>query len=167
MAKKASAGILLYRFRQHQLEVLLIHPGGPYWAKKDAGAWSIPKGEIEAGHTAFDTAKREFHEETGFAVDGEFVALTPLKQPSGKIIHAWCVEGDIDADAIVSNRFSMEWPPGSGIQREFPEADRGGWFSVPRALDKMLHGQHAFVHELQHKLVDQSVPVADDTRNEA
>lgn len=163
MAKKASAGVLLYRFRLQQLEVLLIHPGGPYWAKKDANAWSIPKGEIEAGHSAFDTAKREFHEETGFAIDGDFVALTPLKQPSGKVIHAWCVEGDIDADAIVSNTFSMEWPPGSGIQREYPEADRGGWFAVPAALEKLLHGQHGFVRELQQRLG----PADDDSPSQA
>jgi predicted NUDIX family NTP pyrophosphohydrolase len=152
MAKKASAGILLYRFRRGQLEVLLIHPGGPYWARKDAGAWSIPKGEIEAGHDAFDTAKREFHEETGFEIDGTFIALAALKQPGGKVIHAWCVEGDVDADAIVSNTFAMEWPPGSGIQRDFPEADRGGWFTVPVAIEKLLRGQRGFVDELQRRL---------------
>jgi predicted NUDIX family NTP pyrophosphohydrolase len=154
MAKKISAGILLFRRRARALEVFLVHPGGPYWAKKDAGAWSIPKGEMDDDDDsdALATAKREFQEETGHAIEGTFMALTSLKQPSGKLIHAWCVEGDLDAAAITSNTFCMEWPPGSGLQREFPEVDRGGWFSVAAALEKLLRGQRAFVAELQGRL---------------
>jgi predicted NUDIX family NTP pyrophosphohydrolase len=155
MAKNISAGILLFRRRARALEVFLVHPGGPYWAKKDAGAWSIPKGETDDHDDSGDalaTAKREFQEETGHAIEGTFMALTSLKQPSGKLIHAWCVEGDLDAAAITSNTFSMEWPPGSGLQREFPEVDRGGWFSVAAALEKLLRGQRGFVAELQGRL---------------
>src|SRR5689334_13919801 len=128
MGKKLSAGILLYRIRSGTLEVLLVHPGGPFWTRKDLGAWSIPKGEFEEGDDPLETAKREFLEETGAPVSGKFVALTPRKQKSGKLVHAWAVEGDLDASTIVSNSFSMEWPPRSGKQQEFPEVDRGEWF---------------------------------------
>ncbi len=152
MAKKTSAGILLYRIRSEALEVFLVHPGGPFWAKKDAGAWSIPKGEFDEGSDPLETAKREFLEETGSPATGGFIALTPLKQPSGKLIHAWAVHGDIDAASIKSNTFSMEWPPRSGKQQEFPEVDRGGWFVIPLALEKLLPGQHGFLDELQKKL---------------
>ncbi|HSS69605.1 MAG TPA: NUDIX domain-containing protein, partial [Casimicrobiaceae bacterium] len=127
MAKRISAGILLYRFRNGTLEVFLIHPGGPYWHGKDAGAWSIPKGELEEGDDELAAAQREFEEETGSRVSGAFLPLEPLRLKSGKIIHAWAVRGDIDASAIRSNAFSMEWPPRSGRQQEFPEVDRGGW----------------------------------------
>ncbi len=152
MAKKTSAGILLYRIRSETLEVFLVHPGGPFWAKKDAGAWSIPKGEFDEGADPLETAKREFHEETGSPISGEFIALTPLKQPSGKLIYAWAVHGDIDAPSIKSNTFSTEWPPRSGRQQEFPEIDKGGWFAIPVALEKLLPGQHGFLDELQKKL---------------
>jgi predicted NUDIX family NTP pyrophosphohydrolase len=152
MAKKTSAGIVLYRIRSDVLEVFLVHPGGPFWTKKDAGAWSIPKGEFEEGVEPLETAKREFHEETGTLIDGAFIELTPLRQPSGKLIYGWAVNGDIDASSIKSNMFSMEWPPRSGKQQEFPEVDRGEWFAVPQARQKLLSGQHGFLDELQKKL---------------
>jgi len=149
MEKKNSAGILLYRFRAEILEVFLVHPGGPFWARKDAGAWSIPKGEFEADADLLETAKREFLEETGSPVDGTFVALAPLRQRSGKLVHAWAVAGDIDASAVTSNTFSMEWPPRSGKQQEFPEVDRGEWFSISGAREKLLEGQRGFLDELE------------------
>ncbi len=153
-AKKLSAGILLYRLRSGEVEVFLVHPGGPFWAKKDEGAWSIPKGEYEAGADTLTTAKREFHEETGFTVDGTFHALTPLKQPSGKVISAWAVEGDLDAAAVKSNTFPMEWPPKSGKTQEFPEVDRGAWFDLPSAEVKLQVGQRGFLDQLQPLLQD-------------
>jgi len=149
MPKKQSAGILLYRSRAGVPEVFLVHPGGPFWAKKDAGAWSIPKGEFEEGADALEAARREFEEETGSPVDGPFVALKPLKQRSGKVVHAWAVEGDIDASSIKSNTFSMEWPPRSGRQQEFPEVDRGEWFAIAQAREKLLEGQRGFLDELE------------------
>ncbi len=149
MAKKLSAGILLYRVIKGQLEVFLVHPGGPYWAKKDDGAWSIPKGEFTVGDDPLATAKREFQEETGSEVNGEFRVLSPLKQPSGKVVHAWAVEGNVDASSIKSNTFSVEWPPRSGVKQEFPEVDRGEWFTTPRAKKKLLPGQLGFLDELQ------------------
>ena len=152
MAKKTSAGILLYRIRSGELQVFIVHPGGPFWARKDAGAWSIPKGEIEEDSDPLEAAKREFQEETGGSVSGEFLPLTPLKQPSGKVVYAWAVDGDIDPSAIKSNTFTMEWPPRSGTQREFPEVDRGGWFTIAEATEKLLPGQRAFLAELQEKL---------------
>ncbi|HEX7812725.1 MAG TPA: NUDIX domain-containing protein [Burkholderiales bacterium] len=152
MARKLSAGILLYRIRSGALEVLLVHPGGPFWAKKDTGAWSIPKGEFEDGADPLETAKREFLEETGSPVRGKFVALVPLKQKSGKIIYAWAVEGNLDASTIVSNTFSMDWPPRSGKQREFPEVDRGEWFTIPAAREKLQEGQLGFLDELERLL---------------
>ncbi|HET7767040.1 MAG TPA: NUDIX domain-containing protein [Burkholderiales bacterium] len=152
MAQRTSAGILLYRIRSGQLQVFIVHPGGPFWARKDAGAWSIPKGEIEQGSDPLETAKREFHEETGKPVSGEFLPLTPLKQRSGKVVHAWAVNGDIDPATIKSNTFTMEWPPGSGKRREFPEIDRGGWFAIAEATERLLPGQLGFLAELQEKL---------------
>ncbi len=129
-----------------------MHPGGPFWAKKDAGAWSIPKGEVEEGADKLTSAKREFREETGSPINGTFTALTPLKQPSGKLVYAWAVEGDLDVSSIESNTFTMEWPPRSGKMQEFPEIDRGAWFAVPEALDKLLRGQHGFLNELRKNL---------------
>jgi predicted NUDIX family NTP pyrophosphohydrolase len=146
--KKISAGILLYRRRGDELEVFLVHPGGPFWAKKDLGAWSLPKGEVEEGEELLEAAVREFGEETGFAVEGEFRPLRPLRQPSGKIIHAWAVEGDCDPAQLRSATFSMEWPPRSGKQQEFPEVDRGAWFSVAEARRRMVAGQVPFLDEL-------------------
>ena len=147
MAKK-SAGLLLYRKDGDSVEVFLVHPGGPFWAKKDEGAWSIPKGEFVDGEEALEAAKREFQEETGFAVKGRFEALEPVKQASGKIVYAWAIEGDIDSSAIRSNNFSMEWPPGSKKIREFPEVDRGGWFALATARQKILTGQSPLLEEL-------------------
>ena len=146
--KKTSAGILLYRHRNDALEVFLVHPGGPFWAKKDLGAWSLPKGEVEEGEEPRDAAMREFREETGFTIDGELRPLTPLRQPSGKTIHAWAVEGDCDPAELRSSMFSMEWPPRSGKQPEFPEVDRGAWFSVEEARRRIIAGQAPFLDEL-------------------
>jgi len=119
---KQSAGLLLYRRPAGRLQVLLVHPGGPFWRKKDLGAWSIPKGEFAAGEDALAAATREFHEETGLEVAGPFTPLAPVKQPGGKIVHAWAVEGDFDPRALRSNTFSLEWPPRSGRQQEFPKS---------------------------------------------
>ena len=150
--KKTSAGILLYRLSDDGLEVFLVHPGGPFWAKKDDGAWSVPKGLFEDNENPLEAAKREFREETGFDISGDFMALTPLKQPSGKVVHAWTVEGNIDAASIKSNMFSMEWPPRSGKEQSFPEVDRGGWFTLRIACEKILPGQRGFLEELQTKI---------------
>jgi predicted NUDIX family NTP pyrophosphohydrolase len=152
MTRKTSAGILLYRVRTGELEVFLVHPGGPYWAKRDAGAWSIPKGEFDEGADPLEAARREFQEETGSPADGEFVPLAPLKQKSGKLIHAWALRGDIDASSVRSNTFAMEWPPHSGRLHEFPEVDRGAWFVVDAAIEKIVRGQQGFIRELQKHL---------------
>ncbi len=138
---KISAGILLYRRRDSGIEVLLVHPGGPFWAKKDDGAWSIPKGEVDGDEALLDAARREFREETGFAVDGSFRALPPVRQPGGKTVHAWAVEGDCDPSAVRSNRFTLEWPPRSGRMQDFPEVDRAGWFDLAAARRKLTRGQ--------------------------
>ncbi|HWX75997.1 MAG TPA: NUDIX domain-containing protein [Candidatus Acidoferrales bacterium] len=153
MATKETAGILLYRVRQGAFEVFLVHPGGPFWIKKDDGAWSIPKGEIEEGEDHLHAAKREFREETGFSLDGNFIALAPLKQRGGKIVHAWAVEGDVDAQSIKSNLFTMEWPPRSGKHAEFPEVDRAGWFTLEAAKEKILPGQAEFLEELRRLVI--------------
>lgn len=147
MATKTSAGILLYR-RQPVLEVFLVHPGGPFWAKKDLGAWSIPKGEPGEGEEPLAAAIRELREETGFAVDGEFRELSALRQKSGKTIRAWAVEGDCDPALLRSNLFSMEWPPRSGKQQQFPEVDRGAWFGIDEARTRIIGGQAGFLDEL-------------------
>jgi predicted NUDIX family NTP pyrophosphohydrolase len=148
-----SAGLLMYRNGREGLEVFLVHPGGPFWAKRDAGSWSIPKGEYSTGEDPFEVARREFHEETGFQAAGkEFFPLTPRKQPSGKTIAAWAFEGDGDASAVKSNTFTIEWPPRSGKQQEFPEVDRGGWFSIPVAREKIIKGQEGFIDELHQIL---------------
>lgn len=147
MAAKTSAGILLYR-REPELQVFLVHPGGPFWAKKDLGAWSIPKGELGEGEDPLAAAIRELTEETGFTVDGDFRALSPVRQKSGKTIRAWAVEGDCDPALLHSNLFSMEWPPRSGKQQEFPEVDRGAWFNVDEARTRIVGGQAGFIDEL-------------------
>jgi predicted NUDIX family NTP pyrophosphohydrolase len=153
MAKKETAGILLYRVGQGAFEVFLVHPGGPFWMKKDDGAWSIPKGEIEEGEDHLHAAKREFREETGFSLDGNFIALAPLKQRGGKTVHAWAMEGDVDAQSIKSNLFTMEWPPRSGKHAEFPEVDRAGWFTLEAAKEKILPGQAEFLEELRRLVI--------------
>jgi predicted NUDIX family NTP pyrophosphohydrolase len=152
MAAKQSAGLLVYRHRAGGLEIFLVHPGGPFWAKKDAGAWSIPKGEFRDDEEKLAAARREFHEETGFPLDGIFVELAPVKQSGGKQVFAWAVEQDLDAAAVRSNSFSMEWPPGSGRTQEFPEIDRAAWFDAPLALVKILKGQQPLVLQLLARL---------------
>jgi predicted NUDIX family NTP pyrophosphohydrolase len=150
---KKSAGLLLYRKRRGSVEVFLVHPGGPFWAKKDDGAWSIPKGEFGNDEKPLAAAKREFQEETGAAATGEFVALDPVRQPSGKVVYAWAVHGDIDPAAIHSNTFLIELPKGSGKMREFPEVDRAGWFSLEEARRKILQGQVAILDQFERKFV--------------
>jgi len=153
---KKSAGLLMFRRRQGSVEVFLVHPGGPFWAKKDEGAWSIPKGEYDPGESPLEAARREFQEETGFQASGEFLPLTSRKQPGGKIISAWAMEGDCDPSAIRSNTFSMEWPPRSGKQQEFLEVDRAGWFPIPAAREKIVKGQAPFLDELSEILKKKS-----------
>ena len=152
MAKKLSAGILLYRKRDTGIEVFIVHPGGPFWAKKDDGAWSIPKGEYVDGEDPLSVAKREFAEETGSDLNGAFVELPVAKQPSGKIIRAWAVEGEIDATSIRSNSFSMEWPPKSGVVQAFPEVDRALWCDLAQARQKLLPGQRVLLDELEQRV---------------
>jgi len=149
---KVSAGLLLYRRHDDIMEVFLVHPGGPFWAKKDAGAWSIPKGLIDPGEEPLSAARREFEEETGFTIAGEFIPLGPVKVASGKTIQAWAVEGDCDPDALRSNTFEMEWPPRSGKKQQFPEVDRGGWFNLDEAKEKINKGQVPFIEELKEEL---------------
>jgi len=141
MAGQTSAGLLMYRGAGEGLEVFLARPGGPFWARKDEGAWSIPKGLPDKGEDLLAAAKREFHEETGFAAEGDFTPLGAFKQPGGKIVHAWAVEGDCDPSKLVSNLFEMEWPPKSGRRARFPEIDRAGWFGPREAQTKILRGQ--------------------------
>jgi predicted NUDIX family NTP pyrophosphohydrolase len=142
-----SAGILMHRGTGKDTEVLLVHPGGPLWAKKDAGAWSIPKGLVDPGEDMLAAAKREFQEETGVLPEGDFLSLGTFKQPSGKLISVWSVPGDFDPSALVSNDFEMEWPPKSGKRARFPEVDRAGWFSGPDALVKVHGGQQPIVRK--------------------
>jgi predicted NUDIX family NTP pyrophosphohydrolase len=146
---RVSAGLLMYRRDYGTLQVLLAHPGGPFFKNKDEGAWSIPKGEIEPGEDLLEAAKREFKEEIGVTPTGPFIALTPVKQRGGKIVHAWAFEGNCDPHAIVSNTFTMEWPPRSGQQMDFPEIDRATFFDVPTARRKINAGQLALIDELE------------------
>ena len=150
---KRSAGLLMYRRSGERVEVLLAHPGGPFWAKKDLGAWSIPKGEYEADEDPLQAANREFEEESGVVPAGSFVALGEIKQAGGKIVTAWAVEGDCDASSLKSNTFSIEWPPDSGRVAEFPEVDRWEWFSLEDAEKRILAGQKEFLERLA-KLMD-------------
>jgi predicted NUDIX family NTP pyrophosphohydrolase len=152
LAGKKTAGVLLYRLRNFGLEVFLVHPGGPFWAKKDLGAWSIPKGEFTDDEEPLNAAKREFQEETGFSLDGHFMPLAPRKQRSGKLIYAWALEGDCDAEGIKSNLFSIEWPRRSGNRRAYPEVDRAGWFALELAKRKIVPGQIGFLEELQQMI---------------
>ena len=149
---KTAAGILMYRLTGDSLELLLVHPGGPFWVKKDAASWSIPKGEYGPDEDPLAAARREFNEETGFEAQGDFIPLAPVKQPSGKVISVWAVEGSVDATAVRSNTFSMEWPPKSGRQSEFSEVDRAGWFSAEEARLKLTRGQIPFVDALCNQL---------------
>ena len=145
---KTSAGILLFRRGPAGVEVMLVHPGGPFWAKKDAGAWSIPKGLADEGEDLLAAAKREFLEETGTSVKGEFLALGAHKQPGGKTIVAWALEGDFDPATLKSNMFAIEWPPRSGRMAEFPEVDRAAWYSIDEALEKVNKGQTPIINAL-------------------
>jgi predicted NUDIX family NTP pyrophosphohydrolase len=146
--KKQSAGILLFRGSKTEFEVFLVHPGGPFWARKVAGAWSIPKGEYLDGEDAFAAAKREFEEETGVAITGDFIALGEVKQAGGKIVTAWAVEHDLDPAMLKSNTFRQEWPPRSGKIQEFPEVDSGAWFSLTEARGKIIKAQGEFLSRL-------------------
>jgi predicted NUDIX family NTP pyrophosphohydrolase len=145
---KRSAGILMFRRRDGEIEVLLMHPGGPFWAKKDAGAWSIPKGEYAQGEDALAVAKREFEEETGARPDGKFLPLGEVVQAGGKIVTAWALEGDFDPATLTSNRFELEWPPKSGRKVSFPEVDRAQWFCPAEARHKILPAQREFITRL-------------------
>ena len=147
-----SAGILLYRIVRKTTEVFIVHPGGPFWKNRDADAWSIPKGEAEEGEDLFARAKTEFHEETGFVADGDYVPLKPLKQPSGKIVHIWAGPGNVDASRVTSNTFKLEWPPKSGKFQDPPEVDRGGWFDLATARTKLVKGQKPFIDQLAEYL---------------
>ncbi len=149
---KISAGLILYRRVGGELQVLLVHPGGPLWSHKDVGWWSIPKGEIAEGEDALAAARREFIEETGFAVREPFIPLTTVQLKSGKIVHAWAFEGDCDPAALRSNMFALQWPPRSGKTCEFPEVDRAGFFTIAQAKEKMSERQFPLVEELQRKL---------------
>ncbi|MFO7853333.1 MAG: NUDIX domain-containing protein [Bacteroidota bacterium] len=151
MAKK-SAGILLYRFNRGIFEVLIVHPGGPYWAKKDEGAWSIPKGEFEDDEDPLEAAIREFNEELGLEIKGDFIPLTPVKQRSGKTVYAYAIEKDFDPSGFTSNTFSLEWPPNSGKMKEFPEIDKAGWYDFETGKRKLNEAQATIIEELRRKL---------------
>jgi predicted NUDIX family NTP pyrophosphohydrolase len=149
---RISAGLLMFRVRDGTLQVFLAHPGGPFHARKDDGAWTIPKGEPDAGEDLLDAARREFQEETGMVPTGPFIPLTPVKQRGGKVVHAWAFEGDCDGKEVVSNTFTTEWPPGSGRQAEFPEIDRAEFFDVPKGKRKAKAAQDALIEELEQVL---------------
>ena len=150
--EKISAGLLMYRRRGDTVEVLLVHPGGPFWAKKDLGAWTIPKGECSQTEDLLSCARREFEEETGWVPAGPFAPLTAVKQPGGKIVHMWAFEGDWDPATVRSNSFTMEWPPRSGRQRQFPEVDRAAWYRLDEAQRRMLRSQGRLLDELDRFL---------------
>ncbi len=152
MIKKQSAGILVFRKKKDEIKVFLVHPGGPYWRNKDAGAWSIPKGEFNNNEDTLDAAKREFLEETGVSISGQFIELQPIKLKSGKTVFAWAIEIDIDAETIVSNVFELEWPPRSGQMQSFPEVDKGAWFSMEEAKEKINMMQINLLEQLEERL---------------
>jgi predicted NUDIX family NTP pyrophosphohydrolase len=149
---KRSAGLLMYRWRNGDLSVFLVHPGGPFWAGKELGTWSIPKGEYSDGEDPLEAARREFREETGFTAEGRFLELGRLKQAGGKVVSAWGIEGDCDPSKLASNRCEIEWPPRSGRRIEIPEVDRGDWFSLDDARTHILKGQASFLDVLLQKL---------------
>lgn len=148
----ASAGLLMHRRRDGDVQVLLVHPGGPYFKNKDHGAWTIPKGIVEPGEDLLAAAQREFQEETGIQPAGPFLALTPIKQKSGKIVHAWACAGDFDPTILVSNTFTLEWPPNSGRLMEFPEIDRAEFFDLESSRQKIIPEQMPFLAELEQQL---------------
>ncbi|MGH9349862.1 MAG: NUDIX domain-containing protein [Vicinamibacterales bacterium] len=149
---RTSAGLLLFRTVAGVIEVLLVHPGGPFWARKDQGAWSIPKGEVSGDEDPFRAALREFAEEMGEAATGDFLALEPRRQAGGKRVHAWAVRADFDPARLRSNTFSIEWPPRSGRWQDFPEIDRAAWFPLEEARVMILEGQVGFLDELESRL---------------
>jgi len=155
---KRSAGLLMYRSHKGQLEVFLVHPGGPFWAKKDLGAWSISKGEYVEGEAPLEAARREFEEETGFAAQGDFLELGAVQQAGGKVVSAWAFEGDCDPSKLISNRCEIEWPPRSGRKIEIPEVDRGGWFSIAEAKERILKSQAPFLDRLSRLLSPRETP---------
>jgi predicted NUDIX family NTP pyrophosphohydrolase len=158
---KKSAGLLMFRrLPEEQLQVLLVHPGGPFWVKKDLGAWTVPKGEYDDSENALEAAKREFAEETGFPVSGPFLPLGSLKQPSGKTVSVWAFESDCDPAALVSNEFEMEWPPKSGRKASFVEVDRAAWFSLGEARERLAKGQVGFLDALENAVSRVSPPSA-------
>lgn len=152
MAKKQSAGILLYRLKDTGLEVFLVHPGGPFWKKKDAASWTIPKGEFTDDEEALDAAIREFREETSFLPSGPFLPLDPIRQKAGKIVYAWAAAGDLVPALMKSNTVSLEWPPRSGKKIKFPEVDRGEWFGLAAARQKINPAQEPFLDQLFNRL---------------
>jgi predicted NUDIX family NTP pyrophosphohydrolase len=156
MARPLTAGVLLYRRGAAGVEFLLVHPGGPFWQRKDDGAWTIPKGEFVEGELPEAAARREFAEETGTTLSTVLEPLTPVRQRSGKLIHPFAAEGDLDASAVTSNTFTLEWPPRSGRIREFPEVDRAQWFDLAQALRKVIAGQQPIVLELAQRLAERS-----------
>jgi predicted NUDIX family NTP pyrophosphohydrolase len=149
---KISAGLLMYRKRGGTVEVLLVHPGGPFWAKKDLGSWTIPKGECSPDEDVLACARREFQEETGFIPAGPFTRLTAVKQSGGKIVNGWAFEGDYDPATLRSNTFTMEWPPRSGRQRQYPEVDRAAWYPLDEARARILRSQRRLLDELERVL---------------
>ena len=150
--KEISAGLLLFRRTGAGIEVLLGHPGGPFWVKKDDGAWTIPKGLVESGDDLLSAARREFSEETNLVIDGEVFALSPVNQKSGKVVHAFACEADIKLDTFASNTFEIEWPPRSGRRQSFPEIDRIAYFVLPIAMKKIIAYQQPFLRELEERL---------------
>lgn len=152
---RQSAGLLLYRYHEKKLQFFLVHPGGPYFINKDEGAWSIPKGEFTNEENALLAAQREFEEETGQKISGNFILLQTIKQKGGKLVHAWAVEGDVDAEAVVSNTFNMEYPYKSGKWITVPEVDKAGWFGFEEACIKINPAQKALIEELSSMLLDQ------------
>lgn len=157
---KRSAGLIMYRFRDGKPELLLVHPGGPFWAKKDAGAWSIPKGEYLEGEDPLQVAVREFHEETGLQATGPFLELAEIRQAGGKLVKAWAFAGDCEPASLVSNTFTIEWPPRSGRQAAFPEVDRAAWFDFPTAEEKILPSQRPLLGQLLPRIQSPSHPAA-------
>jgi predicted NUDIX family NTP pyrophosphohydrolase len=152
MPRLQSAGVLAFRRRKGELEVFLVHPGGPFWQRKDDGAWSIPKGELGENEAAETAARREFAEETGLALPEPLIALTPIVQSRSKVVYPFAVEAELDPGALKSNTFTIEWPPRSGVMREFPEADRAAWFSIADAQRKIVAGQRPILTDLVERL---------------
>lgn len=149
---RTSAGILLYRKKDQSIEIFLVHPGGPFWKGKEKAAWSVPKGEFTEGEDPLTVAKREFEEETGQTVEGNFMELNPVQQKGGKMVYAWAVEGNADAENIVSNTFKQEWPPNSGKWMTLPEVDKAGWFTMEEAKAKINAAQAGLIDDLMERL---------------